>query len=125
MDTQDDTAGSTILHQQFTLVVSDVPLTVVIVSDVPYVASAAWLEHIAIPLIGTLVSFVVHVADQSALPFADIDVHVVVDASNATHFCTAIAGAFKIAPTAVKVKSFFICSTPFFCFIREKTKTTE
>ena len=124
LNTQDDTAGSTILHQQLTLVVSVVPLTVVMASDVPYTASAFWLEHIAIPLNGTLVSFVMHVADQSALPAVDVDVHVVVDASNATHFCTAVAGITSITPTTANVKSFFICLSPLLVF-REKTKTTR
>ena len=111
MNTQDDTAGSTILHQQFKLVVSDALLTVVIASDVPYCASAAWLEHIAIPLIGTLVPSVVHVADQSAFPAVGVDVHVVLDASSATHFWTACAPPVSIPiPNKINILRFIFLS---------------
>ncbi len=125
-NTQDDTAGLVILHQQLVLSVLEEVLTVDRVVAV-VTSGAAVLEHAAMPLIGIVVSGSgIHDASQSALPyqFDIVDEHVVLLAFNATHFCTATAGAASIAPTAVKVKSFFICSTPFFCFIREKTKTT-
>ena len=65
-NTQRDTAGLVILHQQFRFssavgdVSSSVAVVVVATVETPFV-----LLHIPIPLIGVLTPFVVHVAAQS------------------------------------------------------------
>ena len=62
-NTQRDTAGLVILHQQFRFssAVGDVSSSVAVAyRDAPFV-----LLHIPIPLIGVLTPFVVHVAAQS------------------------------------------------------------
>ena len=62
-NTHDETAGETILHQQFRFssTVDDISSSVAVACrDAPSV-----LLHIPIPLIGVLTPFVVHVAAQS------------------------------------------------------------
>ncbi len=109
-NTQDDTAGLVILHQQLVLSVpEEVPTVDRVVAVVT--PGAAVLEHAAMPLIGIVVSGSgIHDVSQSALPYQleGTDEHVVLLAFNATHFCTAVAGVVKITHAAVNVKSLFI-----------------
>ena len=124
--TQGDTAGLVILHQQFILaaISSVFKVNTSLVSP----SEPAMYEHIPIPLIGTLVAFVVQVVAQSTIPLPRfVNTHVVSLLFNATHFCTADAGAVKIAPTAVKVKSFFIFNllSLFFAKKQKPPKTFE
>ena len=112
-DTQRDTAGLVILHQQYVLLsaVDDMSSSVAVS---PY-DSPVVLLHIAIPLIGVLTPFVVHVDVQSAtLSPGFLYVHVVL-LFNATHLVTANAGGARITDTNPAIMiCFVIFLSPFF-----------
>ena len=114
LNTQRDTAGLVILHQQilFSAAVDDISSSVVVAP----VELPAFALHIPMPLIGVLTPFVVHVDVQSAMfSLGTSYVHVVL-LFNATHLVTADAGGAMITDTnpAIIMICFFIFLSPFF-----------
>ena len=112
-DTQRDTAGLVILHQQYVLrsAVDDMSSSVAVS---PY-DSPVVLLHIPMPLIGVLTPFVVHVDVQPAtLSPGFLYVHVVL-LFNATHLVTAWAGwIIMLVNIPARISCVFIFRSP--CF---------
>ena len=121
LNTQRDTAGLVILHQQilFSAAVDDISSSVVVAP----VELPAFALHIPMPLIGVLTPFVVHVDVQSAMfSLGTSYVHVVL-LFNATHLVTANAGGARITDTNPAIMiCFFIFLSPFFLLRKNHQK---
>ena len=115
MKTQRDTAGDTILHQQYLLLLL-VELVVTAVDAVTTKPPSCEPQN-ATPCTDTPPQ----VADQFDWPIAPEESEHVVDEFNFTHFVTAAAGGIVAAQIRPTINKYFFIFKPLFIFLNEKT----